>query len=502
MLLFFAAIYLYAFPYFALLRHANELPRILTTIQLAERGTFRLDERMGDLGSRADISTTPSGHYYENKTPGLSILALPIFYPVSLALRAAGRSTTHLMLATWLLRVFVVTAPCVAFLAVFASTARRFAASAEARNAALVAYALGSLALPYGMLFMPHALAAALVGTGFALAARIARREARSPERTAIAVGALLGLAVFIEYQAIFGAAIVSVFAVARAERPRRVAARVVAAALPFGAALAAYHTAAFGSPLRTGYAYAVDPANHVGFMGIVGPSEASVSQLFWHVDNGLLLLSPWVLLSVVGAIAIARDPAARERVGAEALVAVSVVVTYCAFVAALEPEFGRAGWCVGPRYLAVSIPFFAWLAAAGLDVCLAHPALRVPAYALVLMSVIIHLLAATTYPHWPTQFANPIFEVSARLLREGHAPHSLGTLLGLRGLASLAPLYAGVAVFVIGLLAPKRRDWFELGLAALLAVFAVSRYELLAKTPRSAEAAYTWDFVERTLEP
>ena len=502
LLLIFAAVYLYAFPYFGLLRHANELPRILTTVQLAERGTFHLDERMADLGSRADIAATPAGHYFQNKTPGLSILALPIYYPFSLAFRAAGRSTTPLMFTTWLLRVGAVTVPCALFLAVFARTARRFATSVEARNAALVAYALGSMALPYGMLFMPHALAAALVGTGFALATKIARREARDADKAAIAVGALLGLATFIEYQAILGSVIVGAYAVLRAERPRRIAVMVAVAAAPFFAGLAIYHTVTFGSPVRTGYAYAVDPANHVGFMGIVGPSQASVSQLLWRVDNGLLPLSPWVLLSIVGAVAIARDPAARIRVGAEAVVAVLVVLVYCAFVAALEPEFGRAGWCVGPRYLAVSIPFFAWLAAAGLDACLTQTALRAPAYALVLVGVGVHVLAATTYPHWPTQFENPLFEVSLRSLREGHAPHSLGTLVGLRGLASLAPLYVGIAALVVRLLAPARRHLLELVLAGLLALFVVSRYESLARTPRSVEAADTWAFVQRTLEP
>ena len=499
-LLVLAALYLYAFPYFGALRSANELPRIETTVELATHGTFCIDDRMSVLGSVADISTTPAGRRYQNKAPGLAILGVPPYLPLSLGFSVAGREPP-LALTTWLLRVLVVTLPSVAFLGLFVGVTRRFAATREARGGALVAYAFGSMALPYALLFMSHALAAAAIGSAFALAIRVARDETAAPLRTAAAVGALLGLATLIEYQAVFAAAIVFGYVVLRSKRRTRVALVVAAAAAPFAAALLAYHAVAFGAPLRSGYAYSVDKANRVGFMGVVGFSKASLSQLFVRVDNGLLLLSPWVVLSIVGGVAIARDREARARVGAEAIVSALVVTVYCAFVALLDPEFGRGGWSVGPRYLAVAMPFFAWLAAAGLDVCVPRPGLRIPAFALVLVGVVVHVLAATTYPHWPETFENPIFEVSLRLLREGHAPHSLGTLVGLRGILSLLPLYVAIVVVVARLICPTRRLLLELVLAAVIAGFTVSRYERLAITPK-AVAATSWRFVVTTLEP
>jgi len=495
-----AAIYVYAFPYFTSLRHANELPRIMTTVQLVERGTFRLDERIHDLGSRADISTTPDGHSYQNKAPGLSLLGVTVYYPLSLVYRVAAR-TPPMMISTWLLRFVLVTVPAIAFLAVFRRVSRRFAESEEAQNGGLLAYALGSMALPYGILFMSHSLAASLVGFAFALSARSTRDREGHEVRTALAVGALLGLAMLTEYQAVFGALIIAGYFVFGAERRLRVAAAIGAGVVPFLATLAIYHQRAFGAPLRTGYAYSVDAANRVGFMGIVGVSQESLAQLLWQVDNGLLLLSPWVLLSVVGGIAIARNEEWRARAGREALVAGLIVIVYLVFVAALEPSFGRAGWSVGPRYMAVAMPFCAWLAASGLDVCLRHTALRVPSLALVVMGVGIYVVAATTYPHWPVGLENPLFETSVRLLREGHAPHSLGTFFGLRGVASLVPLYLGALAFVVYLLSPKRETLLEVSLAVLLAVFAVSRYERLAATPRAYNAAM-WRFVASTTEP
>lgn len=500
MLIALAAVYVYGFPYFSSLKHANELPRILTTEQLADRGTFRLDERVTDLGSVADISTTPAGHHYQNKAPGLSILGLPLYYPLSAVFQLAGRRPP-MVLVTWLLRVLLATLPTVLFLVYFRRVARYFAHADEARNGALVAFALGSMALPLGVLFMSHAVATALVGAAFAISVATVRERSQAEWRAALVVGSLLGLAMLCEYQAVFGALLVAGYLLWGAERRCRTVVALALTTLPFIAALAWYHTVAFGSPLSTGYAYSVDPENRLGFMGLVGFSEMSLAQLFVRPDNGLLVLSPWVVLSVIGAVSIAIRADARARVGREALVAVLVVGVYCAFVAALSPEFGRGGWSVGPRYLAIAMPFFAWLAAAGLDVCIAHDALRVPAFGLVLVGVGVHVLAATTYPHWPVDFRNPLFEVTLRSLREGHAPYSLGTLMGLRGLASVVPLYVGVVALVVALLTARRRYLLEVLLALVVATVTVSSYQRLAATPRLVGDGM-WRFVASTLEP
>jgi hypothetical protein len=493
-------VYVYCFPYFAELKHANELPRILTTEQLAEHGTFRLDERMGDLGSRADISTTPDGHHYQNKAPGLSIIALPLYYPLSLGFGLAGRRPP-IMLVTWLLRVVLATLPTIVFLSYFRAVAQRFATVDEARNAGLVAYALGSMALPFGMLFMSHAIAASLVGTAFAVSVATIREPSHSDAGGALVVGPLLGLSILCEYQAVFGMALVAGYFLWGVARRGRALFHLAVTIVPFLAVLAIYQWSAFGSPFRTGYAYSVDEANRVGIMGIVGFSHASLSQLFIDADNGLLVLSPWVVLAVVGAVNIARHRNARARVGPEALVAALVATVYCVFVASLHPSFGRGGWSVGPRYIAIAMPFFAWLSAAGLDLCMRYWATRVAAFGLIVIGVGIHVLAATTYPHWPIDFRNPLFEVTLRLLREGHAPHSLGTLVGLRGFASLVPLYAGVIALVVYLFSPTRRYALEVALAFVIATFAVSGYQRVAATPPQ-EQDEIWRFITSTYEP
>jgi hypothetical protein len=495
-----AAVYLYSFPYFSNLRHANELPRILTTEQLVERGSFALDERMNDLGSLADISTTPDGRHYQNKAPGLSIVGVLPYYPLHAGFDLAGRRPP-LMLVTWLLRVLLATLPTLILVACFRSVATRFTGSAEARDGALAAFALGSMALPLGLIFMSHALAASLVGVAFAVSVAAVRARSIGEGRAALIVGAVLGLAMLCEYQSVFGAVLVAAYLLWGVERRGRTVFALALTIVPLLATLAWYHWAAFGSPFRTGYAYSVDPANRVGFMGLVGVSKTSLAQLFVHPDNGLLLLSPWVVLAAVGGVSIACQAEARARAGREALFAALIAGVYCAFVASLHPEFGRGGWSVGPRYLAIAMPFVAWLSAAGLEVCLRNRALRVTAFSLILIGVTIHVLAATTYPHWPIDFYNPVFEVSVRSLREGHAPHSLGTVAGLRGVASLAPLYVGVLALIVTLLTPTRRYLLDVSLALVVAAVAVLCYEALAVTPAHTREAM-WRFVVSTLEP
>jgi hypothetical protein len=489
-------VYLYAFPYFGALRHANELPRVLLTQEIVDRGTFRIDARLGELGSRFDVSTTPDGHHYSNKAPGLSFLAVPAYLALE-AWHGAFGGTPSLREATWAFRFTAVTLPALLFLPLFLGLARRFAPKDGGAHASLCAYALGSMALPYGLVFMSHQPSAAFAGGAFVCAVGIARHA--KGWLYALAVGALSGLAVLVDYQAVLAAAAVGLYLLVRSPRRLRDASLALVATLPFAALLLYYHQSCFGSPWTTGYSFAADPAHRQGVLGIIGPNARALWQAVLAPDNGLLVLMPWLLLVPVGAIAVARDKEARERVGAEALVCGVVVVAYLLFLGSLEPEFGRGGWCVGPRYIAVALPFAAWLCAAGFSAVERIPVLRTLAWSSILVSVVIYVVAATTYPHWPTAFANPLFEVSFRALREGLAPHSVGTALGLRGVLSLLPVYV-VALLVAQSLLAFRVGWRQAGAAVLLCVLVLVAYRSFPATGPPAERP--WRFIVSTWEP
>jgi hypothetical protein len=155
-----------------------------------------------------------------------------------------------------------------------------------------------------------------------------------------------------------------------------------------------------------------------------------------------------------------------------------------------------RAGWCVGPRYIATVAPFLL------LPIIKAWPRLggRWWAPALVLglaiPSVVLNVVSGALYPHYPEQFDNPVFDLAFPLINAGYVPYGLGWLLHLRGLAAMAPL----AIVVISALAipaaeedPRLWVWArQLALSiAVAAVFllAVSAY---GRKPRPVEAQAT----------
>jgi hypothetical protein len=182
-------------------------------------------------------------------------------------------------------------------------------------------------------------------------------------------------------------------------------------------------------------------------------------------------------------------------------VVASLIFVIYVAYLCSLAPYMARGGWCVGPRYLTTCMPFVGWLAAAGFAAADRRWLTSVPAQALVVAGAVLYVVAITTYPHWPENLANPLYELSFRLLRGGYAVHSLGTALGLRGLWAAVPLYVVAATLLLWLLARgPRRSWPATILACALGAGIIYGHRAFPRTGPYAERA--WGFVTRTWEP
>src|SRR5262245_63335176 len=167
----FAVVYLYAFPYFGELRSANEMPRVLMTQEMVDRGVFHLDRRIPEMGSTLDLSVGPDGKRYPNKAPGPSFLAVPGYLLCKLF------GATSLRACTWAFRVTAVTIPALLFLPLFYRLTRRFSPEEPARRKALAAYALGCPALVYAVVFYSHQLAAVFAGGAFVAAVTLVRGE-------------------------------------------------------------------------------------------------------------------------------------------------------------------------------------------------------------------------------------------------------------------------------------------------------------------------------------
>ena len=493
----FAFIYLYSFPYFGRMWNANEVPRVFLTQAIVDDHHLWIDAQLAKANTHfaLDVAVAPNRHSYPDKAPGLSFLAVPIY--------AAARLFGHpsLRACTWLFRVFIVTLPTLAFLPFFLRMSRRFAPDERACRTSLIAYGLGSPVMVYGVLFISHQLAAGCVAGAFLATAVLARRETTHPFRVSLLAGLLAGSSVLMEYQSVLAALVIGIYFVVRVPNRVRAVGAALLGALPPLVILGMYHQLAFGSPFKTGYVFALQDTMRKGFLGMVGPSATSFWITTFLPNNGLIVLAPWVIFALVGAIAIARDREARARCGAETVVCVVVPLVYVAFLSSLVPYMTHGGWSVGPRYMTAALPFVAWLAAAGFRSVERFLVGRVLAQTLVVTSVIIFVTAATTYPHWPDELRNPLCELIFPLLTHGYAVHSLGTLFGLHGFLAIAPLYAVVLGAMIWLLSRgPGRSLRQTALACVLAAGLITGYRAFPQNGAYAKRA--WSFITGTWEP
>lgn len=478
-----AAAYLYVFPYFPKIHSANELPRVYLVQAIAGDGTFAIDRGVARWGATADVSPW-GGHHYSNKAPGSSMLVAPVYA----AVRAVAGEPS-LAATVWLCRVIAGVLPMLLFLVLLDRFLGRWAEPAP-RRLVLVAYALGSMAMTYSILYISHQLAAVCVGAAWILA--LDHADGRRPLRALAAAGLLAGASVLVEYQAAFALPLIAAHVLYRLRgRPRRELARAlgvaaVAAAIPI-AALLAYHDACFGHPLRTGYDASQSFAvyHQRGFLGITALRwEAFVGSTI-APDHGLIALAPWWLLAIPGGVLLWRR---RER--DLVLACGSIAVVYLLFISSIN--FWRGGWSVGPRYITVMLPFLlppvaaAVAAAAGAR---RRTLLLGAAAGAIAVGVVVYAASAATFPHWPDRYRLPLYEVTFRLLGEGLAAPSVGSALGLPGAAGAAP-YAALVAGLLGWAIARAGGWRALAIAAGVAAAVVGAYSWLPRTP-GGEAAY-----------
>lgn len=109
-----------------------------------------------------------------------------------------------------------------------------------------------------------------------------------------------------------------------------------------------------------------------------------------------------------------------------------------------------RGGWQVGPRYLVTLVPALAITALAGLEVLRgarggwrARAATALAAGATV-AALLLTGAPSAWFPHIPTEFGAPFFELIMPLWRGGYVPHNAGHLARLTGHLSMAGFYLG----------------------------------------------------------
>src|SRR5262245_23017262 len=323
--------------------NVQDISRLALSRSLAEHGSVQIDAYHRLTTDRA----YRDGHWYSDKAPGLSIVAIPTVEALrafdSLTGDTSGLLVWKRVGHIWLIRIF--TSGIGLLLATF--LVGRAAEGLRRGYGAPVAitFAVGTLFGPLGPTTFDHDLVAAL---GFAAFLLAARRPGLVPF-----AGAVAGVATLVEYQGALIAAVVAAFVAVRHGWRRLLV--YCACGLPAAVALGVYNNAAFGSPFKLSYDFVANQyteRQHHGFFGIGTPTAHGAWYTFLD-GKGLLLISPVLLAAAVGLVLLWRR-------GFRAIAGVCIAVTLLFLFANMAYFEPYGGLSPGPRFFAPALPFLA----------------------------------------------------------------------------------------------------------------------------------------------
>lgn len=310
-------------------------------------------DRYALANPRADLAFV-DGHYYADKVPGLSLVAVPTMAATRLVLGLLGRPTDLLddsAFGVYAIVAILTTTALFGALAAAAcyNAARRLGASERRATAAAFILALGTPFFGWATTFFAHVPAGAMLMVAFWAALAVRQRQSAGwPE---LGFGALLGLALVIELAIAPAIVLIGVFALLdrRIDVMRWLA--VGAGGLIGLTPLLVYNWLAFGSPLELGYSHVVGfEGMQEGMFGIRPPDLAHGNALLFGMQRGLIPLAPILLFVPVGLIALWK----RGSKGAVALVACIALI---GFLINAGYYYWHGGYAIGPRHLVAYLP-------------------------------------------------------------------------------------------------------------------------------------------------
>jgi hypothetical protein len=454
-----ALAYLYPFPYHPQVNNPNENVRFFMTAAIVDEGTYAIDAIRARWGWVNDAAIY-EGRVYSVKAPGTSLLGVPGYwlYRRWTEIRGVRFDRTT---ALWIVRMTASALPMLVFLFFFHRWLGAHGGPPVVRDAITISIALGSLLYAYAIMFVSHATSAGAAFGAFMILER-ARRWRRLDHRAALVAGFLAAGTTALEYPGFVASVLLCIYALFCLRPLSRIVSFAAGAAIPTAAVLH-FHWRAFGNPLTPGHRHLEYPqfrelANQ-GFFGASEFSTEAAGSLLFHLGYGLFPLTPILALAFLGFPALI----ARRRTRVDALFALAIPLA--TFVLICMMNNWRGGWTVGPRYLALVVPFLGWAALEGGRLLARTAPLITGAFAIGATATALLASGAVSayYPHVPEAFTRPLPQLVRPLVRHDFAPLNAGSWLAerlggeLRGTASMVPLML-LALLALGWIAWSER--------------------------------------------
>lgn len=525
-------IYLYIFPYLPALRSPNELCRLLQTRAIVDHHSVEIGDELrvhGMVGDLSCVAVARAGdgrvlerkacpqaqgdprfseqHYYPSKAPLLAFAAAPIY----LALKVVHGPVPEFALM-FFARLACVILPSLLLLVLMRRYLRTLVRQPLV-DALTLAYALGTLGFSYSEQFVSHQTTAVLAFACFYALWRLRRGDWPTPWYAV--AGLLAGMTVAAEYTGALALLPLGVYGAVTAPGGSRGKVKAVlfavAGLLAPVVALAAYHQAAFGHPLASGYRYLNDAGyqhwHRGGFLGIKLPRPYALVQSFFSPSRGLFTLSPMLVLALPRLFNVR---ALRGR-NPELWLSFSTFLLYTYFTSSFAYE--SWGWTTGPRHLTSLVPFLLLPLALTLRSLRACPgAGREPGSAWwqvlasgVALALVVLSMAATSVMtllnYVSDTFTNALYQVALPLAWRGFLPHNWLSLAGVPNpwgaLPAVLALLAAVTACAVILIraVPSRRRLPALAVALMVAAAIVTVHGSVR--PPAGRVAREWQAVE-----
>lgn len=432
----------------------NVNSRMDLVLAVVDGHTLAIDAYYQNTGDYAAYQ----GHYYSDKAPGSSFLAIPFYFAYhiaggsalvsSLAPRLAdtafaytlapdGRGLTgdslNFFAALTLVTFFSSVIPSALTAVLLYHLALEWASSPWYAVIVALAYGLATPAFAYANNLYGHQLSAFLLFAAFYLTYRAA--SGIRPLLYAALTGLTLGTALITEYPAALIVAGIGLYALFKWRNAKMIVLACLAGIPPL-LLMFAYNFAIFQTPLPVGYLYSslYEDLHHIGLISLTYPKLDTLFQLAFGVQRGLFLLSPYLLIAFAGFVWFARERAYRP----EFLLSFWAVVSFWLFNS--SSAMWQGGFAVGPRYLVPMLPFLALPLVFVLNHARAAWARIAIGFTIVLSFVLIWLVTISGQ-QFPQYQPFPLIQYSLPLFWHGQVARNFGMLVNLRGLSSLIPL-------------------------------------------------------------
>lgn len=369
-------LFLFLFASFAYFNHYingwNVNTRLALTYAIVEQGSLTIDTYHDSPAMpylRTNDKAFFGGHFYCDKSPGLSFAAVPFYALLWHAKMEWGLGSTlsHIRWVYWtcyLLRVFTVTLPAALLGVLLWAIARRLGVSS--RLAAFLAIGLiwGTLLGSYATLFYPYLPSACCLTAAYYLLLDLRQKMEKSPVDSPpgwrlFGIGLLVGCGWFLEFTAGLAGLALSAYALWTCRRtPLALWKYGVGGLIPV-CIFYTYAWSIFGE-FAIPYKYEFDPFFREqmsrGFNGIHWPRLAVLYYITLHPYRGLFFYSPFLLLVFPGLTRLFSRTSSDSLFRPDLWLSAFVIVGYFAFASGYYMWWG--GQAAGARNLCPAISF------------------------------------------------------------------------------------------------------------------------------------------------